>query len=237
VFTLEPRKVAGYVIVATLLGILVVQYVRALPASVQDDRTASCRALNPMPFNPKLGKLPAKAPDFKAQDHTGQMASLAAYRGKVVFLNFWQTACPPCKDEMPAMEALERHIGREDFVVLALSSDPTWEPVRSFFPHGTEMTVLLDPPVSGVAQLAQPVLEQPLRGDGPRAQRGCHSVGLPVTHWRRCSRPRCRMTRTLPAEMPSSDATSLAPQSSKNVRTSTDRSRSGSPRRQSRTRA
>jgi peroxiredoxin len=147
VFTLEPRKVAGYFIVATLLGILVVQYVRALPASVQDDRTASCRALNPMPFNPKLGKLPAKAPDFKAQDHTGQMASLAAYRGKVVFLNFWQTACPPCKDEMPAMEALERHIGREDFVVLALSSDPTWEPVRSFFPHGTEMTVLLDPPV------------------------------------------------------------------------------------------
>ena len=145
-FTLEPRKVAGYSIVAILLGILVVQYVVALPASVQDDRTASCRALNPMPFNPKLGKLPALAPDFKAQDHTGQQTSLSAYRGKVVFLNFWQTTCPPCKEEMPAMEALEQHIGRDDFVVLALASDPTWGPVRSFFPHGTGMTVLLDPP-------------------------------------------------------------------------------------------
>jgi peroxiredoxin len=146
VLTVEPRKIAGYGIVAILLGILVVQYVVALPETAQDDRTAPCRALSPMPFNPKLGKLPAPAPEFKAQDHTGQMTSLSAYRGKVVFLNFWQTTCPPCKDEMPAMEALQKHIGREDFVVMALASDPTWDPVRGFFPSGTAMTVLLDPP-------------------------------------------------------------------------------------------
>jgi peroxiredoxin len=146
VLTVEPRKLAGYGIVAILVGILVVQYVVALPQSASDDRTASCRALNPMPFNPKLGKLPAPAPEFKAPDHTGKLAALSAYRGKVVFLNFWQTACPPCKDEMPAMERLQQRFAGEDFVVLALSSDPDWAPVRAFFPQGTNMTVLLDPP-------------------------------------------------------------------------------------------
>ena len=148
-FKLEPRQAAGYAIVAILLGILVVQYVVALPTSVQDDRTASCRALNPMPFNPKLGKLPAPAPEFQAADHTGAKTALSAYRGKVVFLNFWQTACPPCKDEMPSMEALQKRYADEEFVVLALSSDPSWEPVRAFFPQGTSMTVLLDPPAEG----------------------------------------------------------------------------------------
>lgn len=144
--SIEPRKIAGYVIVAILLGVLAVQYVIALPSVAQDDRTASCRALNPMPFNPKLGRLPAPAPDFQAEDHTGKPVSLSAYRGKIVFLNFWQSACPPCKEEMPSMEALQSVVGTDDFVILAVSSDSDWAPVRAFFPQGTNMTVLLDRP-------------------------------------------------------------------------------------------
>lgn len=146
---LEPRKIAGYAIVAILLSILTVQYLAALPSAAQDDRTAACRALNPMPFNPALGRLPAIAPDFQAEDHTGQMASLSAYRGKVVFLNFWQTDCPPCREEMPSMESLAKLVGDEDFVVLTVSSDATWEPIRKFFPQGTSLSVLLDPPEEG----------------------------------------------------------------------------------------
>jgi peroxiredoxin len=149
VIALEPRKIAGYVIVAILVGILVVQYLAALPSAALDDRTASCRALNPMPFNPALGRLPADAPEIQAQDHTGQPVLLSAYRGKVVFLNFWQTDCPPCKEEMPSMEALQQMVDNEDFAMLALSSDEGWPAVRRFFPRGTSMTVLLDPPEEG----------------------------------------------------------------------------------------
>lgn len=140
------RKLAGYAIVAVLFGVLVVQYLLALPSSAVDDRTSSCRALNPMPFNPQIGKLPVSAPDFDATDFTGQATSLAAYRGKVVFLNFWQTACPPCKEETPSMEAMARQVGSSDFEVLALASETSFEPVRRFFPRGTQLTVLLDPP-------------------------------------------------------------------------------------------
>jgi peroxiredoxin len=143
---IEPRKVAGYVIVAFLLGVLVIQYLVALPSAADDDRLSACRALSPTPFNHALGKLPATAPAFEAEDYTGKKATLAAYRGKVVFLNFWQTACAPCREEMPSMERLNQEMRGEDFVILALSSDPTWQTVRAFFPAGTQMTILLDPP-------------------------------------------------------------------------------------------
>ena len=142
----EPRKLAGYAIVAILLSILVVQYLMAMPPSAADDRKAACRALNPMPFNPAIGKLPAPAPELEAADYTGQTTRLEAYRGKVVFVNFWQTTCPPCKEEMPSMETLNGAVASSDFAMLALASETSFEPVRAFFPAGTRMTVLLDPP-------------------------------------------------------------------------------------------
>ncbi len=146
VFTLDLRKLAGYGIVVILVGILVVQYVMAVAPSAQDDRTAACRALAPMPFNPAIGKLPAPAPDFEAADYTGQTTSLRAYRGKVVFLNFWQTTCPPCKEEAPSMEGLAGLVDNPDFAMIAPASETSFEPVRRFFPKGTALTVLLDPP-------------------------------------------------------------------------------------------
>jgi peroxiredoxin len=149
VFAASPRQLAGYAIVAILVGILVVQYVLAVPSSADDDRTAACRALSPMPFNPAIGKLPAPAPTFEATDYTGQTTGIDAYRGKVVLLNFWQTTCPPCKEETPSMEALPGLVASPDFAVLALASETSFTPVRTFFPRGTSLTVLLDPPDDG----------------------------------------------------------------------------------------
>jgi len=41
------------------------------------------------------------APDFRVTDLTGKTISLSDYRGKVLFLNFWATWCPPCRAEIP----------------------------------------------------------------------------------------------------------------------------------------
>ncbi|MBR5969184.1 MAG: TlpA family protein disulfide reductase [Lachnospiraceae bacterium] len=46
------------------------------------------------------------APDFVLTDQYGNTQSLAQYRGKVVFLNFWATWCPPCRAEMPDIQKL-----------------------------------------------------------------------------------------------------------------------------------
>jgi peroxiredoxin len=42
-----------------------------------------------------------KAPDFKVTDLNGKSISLSDYEGKVLFLNFWATWCPPCRAEIP----------------------------------------------------------------------------------------------------------------------------------------
>ncbi|MBP3197565.1 MAG: redoxin domain-containing protein [Butyrivibrio sp.] len=46
------------------------------------------------------------APDFTLVDQYGQTHTLSDYRGKIVFLNFWATWCPPCRAEMPYIQEL-----------------------------------------------------------------------------------------------------------------------------------
>ena len=48
----------------------------------------------------QAGNGPA-APDFTLTDLSGKTVRLSDYRGKVLFLNFWATWCPPCRAEIP----------------------------------------------------------------------------------------------------------------------------------------
>jgi peroxiredoxin len=72
------------------------------------------------------------APDFTFKDSAGTQYSLSDFKGKVVLVNFWATWCPPCKDEMPSMEILQRRMEKSPFVILALSVDDSWAPVNRF---------------------------------------------------------------------------------------------------------
>jgi peroxiredoxin len=63
------------------------------------------------------------AGDFTVPGLTGQLLRLSDFRGRVVFLNFWATWCPPCKEEMPSMERLYRRYKDNSFTILALSID------------------------------------------------------------------------------------------------------------------
>ena len=70
--------------------------------------------------------------------------SLSAQRGHPVMLNFWATWCPPCVDEIPALEDLARRIDGTDLRLLAVSVDEDWDTVRRFFAKGTRIGVLHD---------------------------------------------------------------------------------------------
>lgn len=62
--------------------------------------------------------------DFTLTDQYGNEHTLSDYKGKVVFLNFWATWCPPCKEEMPHIEELyqEYNLNEEDVVFLGVTN-------------------------------------------------------------------------------------------------------------------
>jgi peroxiredoxin len=69
---------------------------------------------------PKIGEA---APDFLLSNLDGNLVHLGHGRGKVIFLNFWATWCPPCKEEMPSMESLYQKLKDQPFEMLAVSID------------------------------------------------------------------------------------------------------------------
>jgi thiol-disulfide isomerase/thioredoxin len=73
------------------------------------------------------------APDFLLKTPEGKEFSLASLAGKVVFLHFWATWCPPCEEEMPSMEATNRRLGTNKFQMLAVSIDEEgWPAINKF---------------------------------------------------------------------------------------------------------
>ena len=90
---------------------------------------------------------PIQAPDFQLEDMDGEKYSLQSYRGKVVILNFWATWCPPCRREIPSMEALHQAFRDEAFAILAINEWETEDHVFAFMgqlPVEPGFPILLD---------------------------------------------------------------------------------------------
>ncbi|KJZ28265.1 thiol-disulfide interchange protein [Paracoccus sp. S4493] len=66
-------------------------------------------------------------------DQQGRKLALADFRGQIVLLNIWATWCPPCIDEMPALDRLQVRLDDSGFHVLALSIDERMAEVRRFY--------------------------------------------------------------------------------------------------------
>jgi thiol-disulfide isomerase/thioredoxin len=93
----------------------------AQPQPVQQPPAVDARTAN-------LGKLglsvfpePQTIPNFSLKTPEGKTVSVADFKGKHVFLNFWATWCPPCREEMPSMEELHAKFGKQAFSILAVS--------------------------------------------------------------------------------------------------------------------
>lgn len=63
------------------------------------------------------------APRLTGQDLEGTYRALEDFRGKVVLLNVWATWCPPCRQELPELRAIQTDHGGDDFSVLGVSID------------------------------------------------------------------------------------------------------------------
>ncbi|HUA32048.1 MAG TPA: TlpA disulfide reductase family protein [Candidatus Binataceae bacterium] len=63
------------------------------------------------------------APALVVDEIGGSKFDLSALRGKVVIINFWATWCPPCRKEMPALEAFYKQYHAKGVEMIGVSAD------------------------------------------------------------------------------------------------------------------
>lgn len=69
--------------------------------------------------------------DWQLKGLNTQDVNLNQLKGKVIFINFWATWCPPCIAEMPSMESL--YDSYKDDVAFLFIGNESWETVSAFF--------------------------------------------------------------------------------------------------------
>jgi peroxiredoxin len=126
------------------------------PAKATVAPAAKARAGRVLPLPDAIRELelikPARskrAEDFSLNTPGSGKVRLLDYRGQVVLINFWATWCPPCLEEMPAMERLYRQHRELGFTLVAVSVDADSKLVAPFVTaHKFTFPVALDPSMS-----------------------------------------------------------------------------------------
>jgi peroxiredoxin len=83
--------------------------------------------------------------DFTLNDIQGKPWHLHDLHGKVVLVNFWATWCPPCRKEMPDLQALYDKYKDRGFIVLSISDEDSAKVAPFISERNITYPVLLDP--------------------------------------------------------------------------------------------
>ena len=93
---------------------------------------------------PGYGNYPA--PEIELTDINGDPVTLAGLHGQVVLVNNWATWCPPCRAEMPALEAYFRAHKNDGFTLVGINSGDQRDQVVDFKrEHALTFPLWLDP--------------------------------------------------------------------------------------------
>jgi thiol-disulfide isomerase/thioredoxin len=113
---------AGVILIGVMLFLLLV-FNKKEDANAQASSTTSSNA---------AGLVNYPAPELSLQNVTGRQESLVDYRDKVVLVNNWATWCPPCKAEIPTLEAYYKAHNADGFVIIGIEAGETQNEVLEF---------------------------------------------------------------------------------------------------------
>ena len=68
-------------------------------------------------------RVPELRPDFSLQDSDGTVRSITEWDGRALVINFWATWCPPCRREIPLLNALRKEYAPQGFEVIGVAVD------------------------------------------------------------------------------------------------------------------
>jgi thiol-disulfide isomerase/thioredoxin len=88
-------------------------------------------------FKPNISQVAPSATaglgDIKFKDAKGKIVNLEELQGKVVFINFWATWCPPCLAEMPSVNKLhEQFKNDQEVVFLMIDADSDFNKAQAY---------------------------------------------------------------------------------------------------------
>lgn len=125
-----------------------IQFDKALTPEQLSAKPPSGSKITPVPQEtdaPKGPKIGAQAPDFSVMPVSGgSPVKLSSFRGKYVFIDFWATWCPPCREGLPHTEALFKDFKAKNLVVMAISGEEPdtiskfWKEARYTMPVYTD---------------------------------------------------------------------------------------------------
>ncbi len=128
-------KVAGAAAAAVLLALFAWQTYRTVSGRPEVVSRPSRSAIEE--FGIDRARDPASpAPALELAALDGSRFSLASLRGQVVFVNFWATWCPPCREELPSMVQLGQELTARypgQFRMVAVTVDEDLALVKDFF--------------------------------------------------------------------------------------------------------
>lgn len=96
----------------------------------------------------RVGVVGGRFPEYWAPTLDGEPVALSSLAGEVVFLNVWATWCPPCRREMPSLQALHERFADQGLRVVGVSIDAAGreDEIRAFLEEvGVTYTILHDP--------------------------------------------------------------------------------------------
>jgi thiol-disulfide isomerase/thioredoxin len=71
---------------------------------------------------------------------------LGAYKGKVVYVDFWASWCAPCKQSFPWLDGLVREYGKQNFIVIGINVDKDRSRAEHFLEETpAEFPIVYDP--------------------------------------------------------------------------------------------